>query len=194
MGTFVSSNVNDVLDSITNGVCNAISSIDSSAVCSGVTLVQTASRRRRSLAAGEWTATVEVTASSSSNRDAAFAYFNDDANSDALTNAIASSLQTDGLGAAIASGSNLDSESSASNVSDDSSSSDNSLVIIAAAVGGLVVVVVLIVVIYLARLRNNDRLSSRILKLQCVRQRVGVVVIKTISKTLVFPRMICEEI
>ena len=68
-----------------------------------------------------------------------------------MTNAIASSLQTDGLGAAIASGSNLDSESSASNVSDDSSSSDNSLVIIAAAVGGLVVVVVLFVVIYLAR-------------------------------------------
>ena len=121
--TFVNKKVNSVLESISKGVCAAIESIDSNALCTGVRFAETAARRRRSLAAGEWTATVEVYVTTSSKRDASFDYFNDDANSGALTATITISLENDGLAVAISNG-ELDVESSAVNISDDDDDDD----------------------------------------------------------------------
>lgn len=130
--TFVSERVHSVLEAISNGVCAALGSIDSNALCTGVRLKQTETRRRRSLAVGEWTAIIEVTVSSGSNRDTSFAYFNDDENS--LTVSITISLQNDGLDNAIASGSTLKSESFALNINyddyDDDDGDESEIVII----------------------------------------------------------------
>ena len=112
---YVESNVDGVLTAIKDGSCNALSGsdIDPSPSCTSLNLVLSSDRRgRRSLAAGEWTATVSITSSAMSHRASSIAYFNDDSND--LNDYLTTALENSGHRDAIADGSTLESDTSAS--------------------------------------------------------------------------------
>jgi len=162
---FVTDNEDDVLTAIKDGSCNALSSanIDPSPSCSSLNLVPSSDRRgRRSLAAGEWTATVSITSSSTSRRTSSIAYFNDDSND--LDTHLTTALQNSGLGDAIASGSTLESDASAFGTStndddDDDDGGESFPILIVAIVAGIVGVIAMAIVLVACRKSNARELT-----------------------------------
>jgi hypothetical protein len=164
---FVTDNEDDVLTAIKDGSCNALSSAnnDPSPSCSSLNLVPSSDRRgRRSLAAGEWTATVSITSSSTSRRTSSIAYFNDDSND--LDTHLTTALQNSGLGDAIASGSTLESDASAFGTStndddddDDDDGGESFPIVIVAIVAGIVGFIAMNIVLVACRKSNARELT-----------------------------------
>jgi len=151
---YVESNVDGVLTAIKDGSCNALSGsdIDPSPSCTSLNLVLSSDRRgRRSLAAGEWTATVSITSSAMSHRASSIAYFNDDSND--LNDYLTTALEDSGHRDAIADGSTLESDTSASGTStnDDDDDGESFPMLIVAIAAGVVGVIVLAAVLFMCR-------------------------------------------
>jgi len=151
---YVESNVDGVLTAIKDGSCNALSGsdIDPSPSCTSLNLVLSSDRRgRRSLAAGEWTATVSITSSAMSHRASSIAYFNDDSND--LNDYLTTALENSGHRDAIADGSTLESDTSASGTStnDDDDDGESFPMLIVAIAAGVVGVIVLAAVLFMCR-------------------------------------------
>jgi cobalamin biosynthesis Mg chelatase CobN len=144
--TYVSSNNLGVLSAITTGVCNFLDGLDSNAVCAGKSLVASSDRRRR-LAAGEWVATVSVTASSNNQRAQLLAQVNDASTASELASIITTTLQNAGHGSAISS-----TLTASSSSGDDSSSDDDNTMIIVAVVAGGVGLIALVGIFFVCRI------------------------------------------